>query len=374
MMLPGSYPQCMAQELEQRWQQLVAYFHKQGQADKLKACKTDFLAQLFTTWSGSDFVAEAFTRYPEYLLYFYTLFQTNGFVLTDLAHHQNELSQWLKHVHSEESLMKQLRRYRNREMIRIIWQDLNRLVSLQEITRDLSALANACLEHALTWLYKNLTATLGTPVGGAFGEESAPQQLVIIGMGKLGADELNMSSDIDLLFAYPHQGETTGGPRVLTNQEFFIRLGQRLIKVLETRTAEGFVFRVDMRLRPYGDSGPLVMSFSAMEQYYQDQGRDWERYAMIKAQIVAGDKSQGNMLLVKLKPFVYRRYIDFSVITSLRDMKKLIEREVKRKGMESNIKLGPGGIREIEFITQSFQLIHGGKDRHLQKRALLDVL
>ena len=159
-----------------------------------------------------------------------------------------------------------------------------------------------------------------------------------------------------------------------TIRSFFIRLGQRLIKVIDCKTADGFVFRVDMRLRPYGSSGALAMSFSAMEQYYQDQGRDWERYAMIKARPVAGDIAAGRELLHTLRPFTFRRYIDFGAVTALRDMKTLIQREVKRKGMETNIKLGPGGIREIEFIAQSFQLIHGGRDRSLQCQALLDVL
>ena len=205
-------------------------------------------------------------------------------------------------------------------------------------------------------------------------QQALPQQMVVLGMGKLGANELNLSSDIDLMFTYPCKGETEGGSRTLDNQEFFIRLGQRLIKVLDSKTADGFVFRVDMRLRPYGSSGALAMSFSAMEQYYQDQGRDWERYAMIKARAIAGDINEGERLLKNLKPFTFRKYIDFGAISALRDMKLLIQREVKRKGMENNIKLGPGGIREIEFIVQSFQLIHGGRDRSLQNKALLNVL
>ena len=198
--------------------------------------------------------------------------------------------------------------------------------------------------------------------------------MVVLGMGKLGAFELNLSSDIDLIFAYPEPGETQGGRRSLSNQEFFIRLGQKLIKALDAPTVDGFVFRVDMRLRPYGDSGALVFSFDALEQYYQSQGRDWERYAMIKARVVAGDQAAGADLLAMLKPFVYRRYLDFAAIDALRSLKQMIQREVQRKGLQDNVKLGSGGIREVEFIGQAFQLIHGGRDRALQQRPILAVL
>src|SRR5699024_6334898 len=200
------------------------------------------------------------------------------------------------------------------------------------------------------------------------------QQLVILGMGKLGAYELNLSSDVDLIFTYPEGGETQGAKRNIDNQEFFTRLGQKLIKALDTITVDGFVFRMDMRLRPYGASGPLVYSFIAIEQYYQNQGRDWERYAMIKARVVAGDQQAGSRLLRILRPFVYRRYLDFSAIEALRSMKQLIQQEVMRKDMDDNIKLGTGGIREVEFIAQAYQLIHGGRDLSLQQRPLLDVL
>lgn len=193
-------------------------------------------------------------------------------------------------------------------------------------------------------------------------------------MGKLGAGELNFSSDIDLIFAYPEDGETRGGPRSVTHEDYFRRLGQRLIQALNAVTADGFVFRVDMRLRPFGDSGPLVMSFDAMEEYYQAHGREWERYAWIKAAVVAGDRAAGEQLLRQLRPFVFRRYLDFSAYHSLREMKALIAEQVKRKGLEDNIKLGAGGIREIEFIGQAFQLIRGGRETELQARPILTVL
>ncbi|MEK1905608.1 MAG: bifunctional [glutamate--ammonia ligase]-adenylyl-L-tyrosine phosphorylase/[glutamate--ammonia-ligase] adenylyltransferase [Pseudomonas sp.] len=284
---------------------------------------------------------------------------------------RGQLQALLADCADEDGLGRQLRRFRNRQQVRIVWRDINRLADLGETCRDLSDLADASIDLAYAWLYPRHCAQFGTPIGRRSGEA---QHMVILGMGKLGAHELNLSSDIDLIFGYPEGGETEGVKRSLDNQEFFIRLGQRLIKALDTITAEGFVFRVDMRLRPYGSSGALVLSFNALEQYYQDQGRDWERYAMIKARVVGGDQESGKQLLDMLRPFVYRRYLDFSAIEALRAMKLLIQQEVRRKGMADNIKLGSGGIREIEFIAQAFQLIHGGRDLSLQQRPLLKVL
>jgi len=272
---------------------------------------------------------------------------------------------------SDDELGRQLRRQRARQQVRIIWRDLTRQADLVQTCRDLSDMADASIDEAYKWLYRRHCDQFGTPMGRRSGQA---QQMVILGMGKLGAVELNLSSDIDLIFAYPEGGETEGVKRPLDNQEFFIRLGQRLIKALDPVTVDGFVFRVDMRLRPYGSSGALVLSFNALEQYYQDQGRDWERYAMIKARVVAGDQQAGAQLLDMLRPFVYRRYLDFSAIEALRTMKQLIQQEVRRKGMAENIKLGAGGIREVEFIAQAFQLIHGGRDLSLQQRPLLKVL
>ena len=330
------------------------------------------LDELIRCWAGSDFAAQQCLLHPQWLADILACRQElPGRAQT----HGERLHNALARVESEQDLAQALRLYRNQEMLRIIWLDLNRRVSMQETTRDMSALADVCLEQAQEWLYQDACNNFGTPFSADFpGLEPTPQRMVILGMGKLGAKDLNLSSDIDLIFAYPDQGETRGCKKVLTNQEFFIRLGQRLIRVLDTHDADGFVFRVDMRLRPYGTSGALAMSFAAMAQYYQDQGRDWERYAMLKARVVAGDITSGQQLLEQLRPFVYRRYIDFGSISALREMKQLIRREVKRKGMNNNIKLGPGGIREIEFIIQSFQLIHGGRDRRLQERNLLKAL
>jgi glutamate-ammonia-ligase adenylyltransferase len=319
--------------------------------------------------ASSDFVAEQVGRDPGMLL---ELAQSGALERSFAAGElRSQMASVVQAADSEDELGRNLRRQRMRQQVRIIWRDLSRQADLIETCRDLSEMADACIDQAYQWLYSRHCQQFGTPIGRRSGE---PQHLVILGMGKLGAVELNLSSDIDLIFGYPEGGETRGVKRPLDNQEFFIRLGQRLIKALDPVTVDGFVFRVDMRLRPYGSSGALVLSFNALEQYYQDQGRDWERYAMIKARVVGGDQAAGEQLLEMLRPFVYRRYLDFSAIEALRTMKQLIQQEVRRKGMAENIKLGAGGIREVEFIAQAFQLIHGGRDLSLQQRPLFKVL
>lgn len=288
---------------------------------------------------------------------------------------QARWNEYLVDVTNEPGLHAALRRFRREAQFRIIWRDLMRWADLPETMAATSAFAEVCIQGALGWLHERACEQYGTPWGkDPVSGSEAPQSLIVIGMGKLGGYELNVSSDIDLIFAFPGKGETRGGGRSLDNQQFFIRLGQRLIQALDQITADGFVFRVDMRLRPYGQSGALALSFSALETYYQDQGRDWERYAMVKSRVVAGDPKAGQVLMESLRPFVYRRYIDFSAFESLRSMKAMISREVRRQGLENNIKLGSGGIREIEFVVQAFQLIRGGRDRELQQRELLIIL
>jgi glutamate-ammonia-ligase adenylyltransferase len=276
----------------------------------------------------------------------------------------------LTDVADRDVLLQRLRQLRQREILRVMWRDFNDLAPTMETTRDMSLLAEACIARAADWLHRELVTVCGEPLG----DDGEPQRLLVIAMGKLGARELNLSSDVDLVFAYPESGQTQGGPRSISNQEFFIKLGQRLIKALDQTTVDGFVFRVDMRLRPYGDSGALVLNFAALEEYYQDQGRDWERYALIKARVITGDPSLREVLSAALQPFVYRRYIDFGAIESLRNMKQMISAEVRRRGLQEDVKLGPGGIREIEFIAQCFQLIRGGRSAALRQRSLLAAL
>jgi len=280
------------------------------------------------------------------------------------------LGRTLAEVSNETELSAALRKFRRREAVRIAWRDLAGWADLDEVTEAMSELADACIERALERLYAWLCAARGAPIGAV---SSAPVGLTVLGLGKLGGRELNFSSDIDLIFAYSEDGETDG-PRPISNHEFFTRLGRALIKTLDAVTEDGFVFRVDLRLRPNGDSGPLVLSFDATEHYYQAHGREWERYALVKARSVAGAIEEGNRLLDNLLPFVYRKYLDYGAFESIRSMKNLIERELSRKGMANNIKLGKGGIREIEFIAQSFQLIRGGRDQRLQDNRLLHTL
>lgn len=279
------------------------------------------------------------------------------------------LAERLDGVEDETTMHQAIRRFRRSRMLGIVWRDLNRPegYAMWDTAAAVSDLAEVCLEGALNWLEAFLQPRWGLP--GPRRDES-DQRLVVLGMGKLGAGELNLSSDIDLIFAFPENGDTAGGRKSLEHQEYFTKLGQKLIGALDAVTADGFAFRVDMRLRPLGDGGPLVGSFSALSAYYQDQGREWERYAMLKARPVAGDIDAGFELLASLRPFVYRKYLDFGAIESLRELKAMINREVKRKGMESNIKLGPGGIREVEFVVQAFQLIRGGRDTELQVTSL----
>lgn len=343
--------------------------------ERLAALRADpeFARALRWVWSGSEFAAGVCCRQPDAFLDLAERGELAKARAPDSI--ETDLATALAGCPDAAELGRRLRRFRNLEMLRIVWGDLTRSADLESTMAALSALAEACIRGALAFLHPEACRLWGTPMGADSGQ---PQQLLVLAMGKLGGGELNLSSDIDLIFTYPEVGETVpvagGAARVLDNQEFFLRLGRKLIQALDQHTAEGFVFRVDMRLRPYGDSGALVANFDALAEYYQTQGRDWERYAMIKARAVSGDPAAATRLLDLLRAFTYRKYIDYSAIQSLRDMKALINREVARRDMAGNIKLGAGGIREIEFIAQAFQLIRGGRDRRFQTQQLRTVL
>ena len=367
----------------QRYQQRFTERASTVQLAELNACLEAGPAlrpQLLRLWLGSEYAAQVCINTPDMLLAVLRHDRPELPVAVDTL--ASQLALLLQDCADEQQLDRILRQYRQRSMLRIIWRDLNRLVPLEETTGALSALADACIQQAMDFHYHDLARKWGFPIGR---ESGLVQPLVVLAMGKLGAGELNLSSDIDLIFAYPDTGETDGERKNLTNQEFFSRLGKKLIKSLEANTADGFVFRVDMRLRPYGQSGALVSNFDALEDYYQNQGREWERYAMIKARVAALNRVSGpraaaageavrERLLSLLRPFTYRKYIDYSAVEALRSMKALIGREVLRKGMRDDVKLGFGGIREIEFIVQAFQLIRGGRDKRLQERRLLVLL
>lgn len=318
-------------------------------------------------WYFSDFVARSALRRPEMFVELLGSADLERVATADGL--RACLDARLQTVSDEAGLMRELRLLRNREMCRIAWRDLSTQADLDETLHHTTDLAEVLIDGALGWLYRDLTARHGHPRDAS----GRIQHMVVLGMGKLGGRELNFSSDIDLIFAYPEAGETDG-ERCLDNQQFFVRLGQRLIKVLDEKTVDGFVFRVDMRLRPFGDPGPLVMSFEALEDYYETHGREWERYAMIKARAVAGDRDRAEELHALLKPFIYRRYLDYGAFGALRDMKAMINREVVRRGKDQDVKLGEGGIREVEFIAQAFQLIRAGREPSLQSRSLQTVL
>ncbi|CAH0992842.1 Bifunctional glutamine synthetase adenylyltransferase/adenylyl-removing enzyme [Sinobacterium norvegicum] len=360
----------LAEQLASHWTSIRLAAEEQGlaldAAIQLRAVEQGELGkQLAMAMVGSEFFIDQCRRNPAMLM---TLLQR------DLLHRKvnavelrGSLAKFLAEVEDFDQLCRAIRQFRNRQMCRIIFRDFNRLASMQDTTAELSALADCCIDLSLQWLYQRQCADMGTPVN----EAGMPQRMVVVGMGKLGAGELNLSSDIDLIFAFPERGQTRGGKKEIDNQTFFLKLGQQLIKALDQHTADGFVFRVDMRLRPWGQSGALALNFDAFEAYYRDHGREWERYAMIKARIVAGDMLNGEQLMGMLRPFVYRKYVDYSVIDALRSMKQMITREVARRGLNNDVKLGSGGIREIEFIAQVFQLIRGGRDVELQDRRLL---
>ncbi|MBU1343902.1 MAG: bifunctional [glutamate--ammonia ligase]-adenylyl-L-tyrosine phosphorylase/[glutamate--ammonia-ligase] adenylyltransferase [Proteobacteria bacterium] len=255
------------------------------------------------------------------------------------------------------------------ETIRIAWRDLTGKALLEETLDDISGLATAIVDTAVASIYDEVCQLHGLPVD----SNGNCQKIIVLGMGKLGANELNFSSDIDLIFIYPKDGVTTG-EKIVSNEEFFTKVCRRFLKFFSAGSHEINFYRVDTRLRPYGDGGPLVMSSFAFEEYYQAQGREWERYAMIKAMPIAGDKEAGFRLLKVMNSFIYRRYFDYGSFDSFRDMKHRITLQVKNKKLKHNIKLGAGGIREIEFFGQLFQLIRGGVEPKLQERKLLKVL
>ena len=278
---------------------------------------------------------------------------------------QQQVNEVLLDISDESMWMRLLRILRARLMFRWIWQDANQLTDVITLTRELSDFADACICAAKDFARIPLIAKHGEPIG----YSGNLQDLIVIAMGKLGAQELNLSSDIDLIFAFDEQGETNGR-KCIDVQQFCILWGQKIIYLLEHITADGFVFRVDMRLRPWGDGSPLAISHIAFEKYLSQHGREWERYAWIKARVVSGDE-QGEELLEMTRPFVFRKYVDYTAFEAMREMKAMIEREVARRNIADDIKLGAGGIREVEFIVQVFQLIYGGSKLELQDRQCL---
>ena len=277
-------------------------------------------------------------------------------------------------------LQRAMRRLRNLIICAIINRDISGKAGLSEVVETMTLFAEFTIQTLLDVLYKEMMDAHGMPIGA---QSDRQQELIVLGMGKLGGRELNVSSDIDLIFVYPENGETVptheGRQRLLSNQEFFIRLGRRLIAAISEIAEDGFIFRVDMALRPNGNSGPLAASFSMVEQYFIVQGREWERYAWIKARAVTGNPEDIAALQAFVFPFIYRKYLDFGVIESIRNLHQQIRADVIRRERmhpehSNDVKLGRGGIREIEFLAQMFQLIRGGREPALQDKSTRNIL
>lgn len=326
---------------------------------------TDISNSLVKVWASSEFIATSCTRNPALLP---TLIESGDLTRSYSSDYYAIQLKQLEII-DEAALMTLLRHKRCREIVRIAWRDLAGWSELSETLTELSWLADACIQFALDFLYTQACEKRGTPLLA----DGTPQQIIVLGMGKLGAFELNYSSDIDLIFAYPEDG-VLPDRKATSYGEFFTKLCQSLVRVLDDITVDGFVFRTDIRLRPYGDSGAVLMTFDGMENYYLTQAREWERYAMIKARQVAGDFVQGKQLMAMLSAFVYRRYLDYGAFEELRSLKAQIMQEQRRKNSLENVKLGAGGIRDVEFIGQAFQLIRGGTEKQLQTRGIMDVL
>jgi len=311
---------------------------------------------------ASDFAYESFLHDP-------SLLGPELLRLMSDPRHADARAGLFSAITTEAELLAELRRFRRREALRLIWRDVNDLDDVETTLAGASVLAETCIEVALAGAERKIASRHGV----VRDVRGAPQRMVVYGLGKLGGGELNFSSDIDLVFAFAEPG-VSDGDRALDAEAYYTRVGQAFVALLAERNADGYVYRVDLRLRPFGNSGRTVLSFAAMEQYYQREGRDWERYAWIKARAVGGDRAGGARLLDTLRPFVFRRYLDYTAFAGLREMKALIDAEVARKDLADHLKLGPGGIREIEFIVQLVQLIRGGREPALRARGLLPAL
>ncbi|WP_196139535.1 bifunctional [glutamate--ammonia ligase]-adenylyl-L-tyrosine phosphorylase/[glutamate--ammonia-ligase] adenylyltransferase [Aliikangiella sp. G2MR2-5] len=337
--------------------------------------KTSLPSDLFQNWvsvsSASTFVCQVFTRFPEYcckLLLWHLSIEDDDFEKA-LNIELTEFEQ-KKGSETEQEIMCSLRIFRKCHSAVLAFLELSGKFAIDTSCLRISLLAEVLIQNAADKARLILAPRFGIP----FDSQGNQQHLLVLAMGKLGGRELNFSSDIDLIFFYTEEGTTQKGSRSIENSQYFKKLAVLLIRLLDENNEEGFVFRVDMRLRPYGDSGALVITLAQAEDYYQEQGREWERYAMVRAKVITGSLKEREKLESIIHPFCFRRYIDYGVIDSIREMKAMIQRESRRKGLKDNIKLGEGGIREVEFIVQSLQLIQGGRDKRLTERSILKVL
>jgi glutamate-ammonia-ligase adenylyltransferase len=363
MLQPAPWPRPTAAFLNERLSRLEIACRESGVPFYDDAGVDDHLQRVLLT---SDFAYESFLRDPH-------LLGPELLQLMSDPRHADARAGVLAEARDDAALRAALRHFRKREALRLIWRDVNGADAVETTLAGASVLADCCIEAALRGAERLVSARHGV-VRDAHGQV---QRMVVLALGKLGGGELNFSSDIDVVFAYAQNGESSGeeaGVRPLDAAAYYARIGQALVSLLADRSADGYVYRVDLRLRPFGNAGRLALSFAAMEQYFQSEGRDWERYAWIKARPVAGDRNAGSRLLETLRPFVFRRYLDYTAFAGMREMKALIDAEVARKDLADHLKLGPGGIREIEFVVQLVQLIRGGREPTLRARGLLPAL
>jgi glutamate-ammonia-ligase adenylyltransferase len=337
-------------------------------------------ALLSTLFGGSQYLTDMVLQDPSIVEWL----ESEGQFYTarteeEMAH---DLTDWLEHGVSLEDRFRMLRRFRKREMVRIGLRDLTHQGDLVETTEDLSNLADVCLSGAFEVCFQELSARYGVPMGVDERGQPQPSEFAILGLGKLGGQELNFSSDIDLMFLYTCDGETSNGQGPeghttarITNHEFYTRLGRLLLKAIHEITADGNVYRVDLRLRPDGRGGPIVNSLAHLEVYYESWGKTWERQMLLKARTVAGSETLGREFLRLMRPFIFRKYLDAAALQEIKQIKEQIDRSLEQqRGRGINIKLGRGGIREIEFVAQCFQLVFGGQDSWLQERHSLRAL
>ena len=346
--------------LQQDYEAMLA---KLDGAQKVAKHKDEILA----IWCASPFIKRVCVAQPLWL---------QGLIVDEFLHEDYQLENYIEllepifsQAKNVEELQQILRRVRMAEFARIAWRDLQQNATVQQSLSELSIFAQISIDKALTWCFTWLQSR---PYASEF-EQSLPQRVVVFALGKLGGKELNFSSDVDLVFAYDDDPNYTQDQHAIA-ASFYLKLVQLLIKVLAEQTQDGFVFRVDTRLRPFGNSGTLMPSFSAIDQYFQTHGRDWERYAWIKARSIAGDVQSGEDFLKDVMPFIYRRYLDYGAMQSLREMKALVDQKASQNSAQQDLKIGQGGIREIEFIAQMFQLIFGGRDENLRIRSTLGAL
>ena len=336
--------------------------------------REDLLPLIGALLGGSEFIPEQIARRPDIFRF---LFLEDGVLRRPGPEAPGrEALAAADRCATEEELKRDLRRMKHREVARIAARDLSGVAPLPEVTEDLSRLASAALEGAVRFSRRALDARLGAPVAIDPDGTRRPVRFVVMGMGKLGALELNFSSDIDIVYLYEtDRGGTEGTARSVSLHEYFVRLGEAVTRIVSEATEDGFVFRVDLRLRPEGTRGELANSLRSTEIYYESWGQTWERAALIKACPVAGDLSLGEEFLRSVVPFVYRKHLDFTAIEEIKGMKDRINLAAARSGRDDrDVKLGLGGIREIEFFAQAHQLIYGGKEPKLRGRGTLETI